>query len=57
MKKGTGRAPSFHITKNQERQDFVGALQRPTLQFTLALGGGGGCGLKRLFTFRRLASL
>jgi hypothetical protein len=49
-------APSFCITKNQERQAFAGALQRPTLQFALALGGGGDCGLKRLFTFRRLAS-
>jgi hypothetical protein len=49
-------APSFCITKKQERQDFAGALQRPTLQFTFALGGGGDCGLKRLFTFRRLAS-
>ena len=49
-------APSSCITKNQERQAFAGALQRPTLQFALALGCGGDCGLKRLFTFRRLAS-
>jgi hypothetical protein len=44
----------FCITKNRERKAFAGALQLPTLQFALALGGGD-CGLKRLFTFRRLA--